>query len=521
MLIDINSAPCGAGKTHAIQHHAKSMAERGEHVLLVQPTKLLLRQTAGGLRELGVRRVTAIFGEGDNLAEGRHERSVVARAMEHLRKPRDGGEVLLLTHAAHQRLPYVHRRHDWHLVYDEAPQAVWCHELNVPDTHRMLTDAISTEEFNPEYLRVEARERRRLRAFAANRNADDIYGLLSPVANVLLSRHWQAFVDAEQFNNALDAHGSKRKLSFHATLLPSLMEGYRSATVLAADAGETALVHLWAGRVRFREARHLDRHLRYTTHPNGSLLTVEYISEEDWSKRHRDKRAEDGRPLLDHAVEAVRRRFGEAEFAWMGNLDLGDDLFGDARATRLPNTSHGLNSFTHLHNAALLQCFKPAARPLRVPRLHRHWRRRRPHRALPAGHLPGRLPHLAPRSDRRHAEMHRRAGPRHRGLARGEIPGVPSRRHRRRARAGERQARQAAPARESRHAGPPTPRSGARPLAGRRARPAETRTGAPARIDAPASGIASRAPARTRAPASGTASRAPARTRAGRRAANT
>ncbi|HYI83401.1 MAG TPA: hypothetical protein VEX11_09365, partial [Acetobacteraceae bacterium] len=154
-------------------------------------------------------------------------------------------------------------------------------------------------------------------------------------------------------------HGSKRKLSFHATLLPSLMEGYRSATVLAADAGETALVHLWAGRVRFREARHLDRHLRYTTHPNGSLLTVEYISEEDWSKRHRDKRAEDGRPLLDHAVEAVRRRFGEAEFAWMGNLDLGDDLFGDARATRLPNTSHGLNSFTHLHNAALLSALNP------------------------------------------------------------------------------------------------------------------------------------------------------------------
>ena len=92
--------------------------------------------------------------------------------------------------------------------------------------------------------------------------------------------------------------------------------------------------------------------------------------------------------------------------------------------------------------------------------------------------------------------MRRRAGPRHRGLARGEIPGVPSRRHRRRARAGERQARQAAPARESRHAGPPTPRSGARPLAGRRARLAETRTGAPARNHAPASGIASRAPAR-------------------------
>ncbi|HYI85196.1 MAG TPA: hypothetical protein VEX11_18565, partial [Acetobacteraceae bacterium] len=68
MLIDINSAPCGAGKTHAIQHHAKSMAGRGEHVLLVQPTKLLLRQTAVGLRELGVGRVTAIFGEGDNLA---------------------------------------------------------------------------------------------------------------------------------------------------------------------------------------------------------------------------------------------------------------------------------------------------------------------------------------------------------------------------------------------------------------------------------------------------------------------
>ena len=47
-------------------------------------------------------------------------------------------------------------------------------------------------------------------------------------------------------------------------------------------------------------------------------------------------------------------------FAWLGNTDLSDNLWGDgADATRLPNTSHGLNEFQHLHRAALLTALNP------------------------------------------------------------------------------------------------------------------------------------------------------------------
>ena len=35
---------------------------------------------------------------------------------------------------------------------------------------------------------------------------------------MLLSPHWDCFVDAEQFANVVDAHGSKRQLIFHAVL---------------------------------------------------------------------------------------------------------------------------------------------------------------------------------------------------------------------------------------------------------------------------------------------------------------
>ena len=226
------------------------------------------------------------------------------------------------------------------------------------------------------------------------------------------------------------------------------------------------------------------------------MLTVEYISEEDWSKRHRDKRAEDGRPLLDHAVEAVRRRFGEAEFAWMGNLDLGDDLFGDARATRLPNSSHGLNSFTHLHNAALLSALNPPPAHFAFldsigiggDAVRTALYRQAIYQAACRTSLrdpTDATPKCIVVPDRATAAWLAEKFP---GCQVGAIAGVP-------ALAKGRQGRPRL--HEVRHAGPPTPRSGARPLAGRRARLAETRTGAPARTRAPASGIASRAPART------------------------
>jgi hypothetical protein len=167
------------------------------------------------------------------------------------------------------------------------------------------------------------------------------------------------FVDAEQYANVVDAHGSRRQLIFHAVLNSSLFEGYRSATVLAADAGETALYGVLAGKVAFREARQFDKHLRYVRHPNGELLTIEYLSEEDWSKNHRDKKADDGRTFLAHALDRIKARMGERTFAWMGNKDLGDGLFGEAACVRLPNTSHGLNSYQHLHDAVLLSALNP------------------------------------------------------------------------------------------------------------------------------------------------------------------
>ena len=139
------------------------------------------------------------------------------------------------------------------------------------------------------------------------------------------------------------------------------MAGYRSATLLAADAGETALACGWGlrGDVALRETRMLDRHLRYTVHRNGPLLTVRWLSAEDWSKRHRDRSAGDGRTLLQHAVDRVGQHWHGQPFAWLGNNDLSDKLWGDADAVRLPNTSHGLNEFQHLHRAVLLYPLNP------------------------------------------------------------------------------------------------------------------------------------------------------------------
>ena len=353
IIVNVCPPPCGSGKTHAVIHHSAEQVAAGERVAIISPTRRLVAQTAAGLMAAGCENVTAITGDTTP--------DPVAAVLRHVRDEARAPGVLLLTHACHERLPYWHRPDRWHLIYDEAPAASWTETLNLPDTRDLLLPGLVVEPHSPDYLRVLPASGTHIRRIAANANGDDVYRLFSGTANKIISQHWSVFCDREQFDNLLAGRDDRRQLIFHALLDPSIMAGYRSATLLAADAGETALACGWGlrGDVALRETRMLDRHLRYTVHRNGPLLTVRWLSAEDWSKRHRDRSAGDGRTLLQHAVDRVGQHWHGQPFAWLGNNDLSDKLWGDADAVRLPNTSHGLNEFQHLHRAVLLSSLNP------------------------------------------------------------------------------------------------------------------------------------------------------------------
>ena len=348
---------CGSAKTYAAVRHAHNLARLGKKVLFVQPSIFLIDQTQADLAGLTPEvRVRAIHG-------GTSDR-VIADIIDHTKRTALDGEILFITHAALMLLPYFHRRQDWHLIMDEVPQADWCSEFNVPETHRLITDCFTvdteaTSLADNRYVRAVPKDHAALERMARNKNGDQVWDIFQQFGNVLISPHWSAYVLDDQYTNLVSSVGERRKLLAFAHLKPSLLGGFASATIMGACFQQSVLYQLWSGMgVQFRPHRAITKGLRYTKHSNGPLLTFLYATEEDWSKNFRDKMMDGALTVHDRVIERVAETFADVEFAWMGNKDTPDDIF-NGRGQRLPNSPFGLNPYQHLHHAVILSALNP------------------------------------------------------------------------------------------------------------------------------------------------------------------
>lgn len=366
VLIFKVDAPCGGGKTYALARHACSLAASGKNVIIPQPTKGLLDQT---LREV----LTVAPDVSAHAIHSGNTLNVVDTIMGYAERAAPGaGEVLLVTHAALERLPYLHRRSDWTVLVDEAPAVDYVQEFRLQDTHRLISNALTVRDYDHEYSMVEVVDRALVERIARNANRDAVYALLADLANRALSLHWELFVRTSHWSAMLDGRGGadERSLWVHGILRPSFLAGFERVTILSAAFDETMACRLWTALgARFHDDTKLAGALRYSRHPNGHLLTISYLTDQDWSKRFRDRPldGDPGRTVLAEAVSRVGAAFKGEDFVWQGNKDLPDDLFdavhnGHARpgrAIRLPQVAHGLNCYTHIHNVAILSALNP------------------------------------------------------------------------------------------------------------------------------------------------------------------
>jgi hypothetical protein len=294
-------APCGGAKTYAAVRHAHRLARLGKKMLIVQPSIVLINETLSDLAGLTPDvRHRAVHG-------GTTVR-VIAEIIDHLKHTARDGEILFITHFAFLRLPHFHRKHEWHVIMDEIPQADWCTEFNIPNTHRLITDLFAVESdaehlADNRYIRALPSNRQALEEIAQNRDRDRVWEIVQQFANILLSSHWSAYVLDDQYTNLIASSGEKRKLMAFAYLKPSLFEGFASATLMGACFQQSVLI-------------------------------------------------------FSRVVQRVEEVFGQSDFVLMGNKDTADDLFG-GQGHRLPNSPYGLNPYKHIHNAVVLSALLP------------------------------------------------------------------------------------------------------------------------------------------------------------------
>jgi hypothetical protein len=183
---------CGSSKTYRAVRHAHRLARLGKKVLVVQPSIFLINETLKDIASLTPEvRVRALHGETSD--------RVIADIVEHTKHTALDGEVLFITHSALMLLPYFHRRQHWHAIMDEIPQADWCCEFNVSETHSLITDCFAVDAdaaslADNRYVRAVPKDNAKLERMARNKRGDQVWDIFQQFAAIPNALYVMSFV---------------------------------------------------------------------------------------------------------------------------------------------------------------------------------------------------------------------------------------------------------------------------------------------------------------------------------------
>jgi hypothetical protein len=344
MHIRYLSAPAGAGKTHAIQTECYRLVNDGEFVILCQPTKRLITETASGLSD----RFPDIHYH--VIHEDNCKGTVSGSIIEYFTRPFPDPHVFIVTWEAFQRLKFIPNRKDWTLIVDEIPQAYDCFDEVLPNTHHLVTDHLRTYTDSGQYALLGCANPRAIRKIAENKGGDKALSVFQKLAVRLDSDHRLSYVDTRAYQRLLSPGVQSTRLTVFSFLKPSIFAEFKSVTIAGACFEDSILYRSFSNKgVRFTKAQELTQALRFTEHQNGRQVTILYAVDQSWSKRFRD--SDDGK-VWSKLIDAVIAEFDTETFVWSANKDISDNIFG--HSNRLPQSPHGLNSFSHINNVAFL-----------------------------------------------------------------------------------------------------------------------------------------------------------------------
>jgi hypothetical protein len=197
-----------------------------------------------------------------------------------------------------------------------------------------------------------------LHEIARNEDGDEILETLADTSRILANKYWDSFVNLEQYERL--KRGEGKVLAIHSVLKPEILAGFAEVFMAGANFEDSAIFKLWGEEgVRFEADAKFAKGLRYSEHPNGDLVTIYYVTEQQWSRKRREAPAGDnGAKIQDRMIQAAKELFPSGRFVWHANKSLVDDPFG-LPAERLPNKPNGLNSFAGFDDIVFLSSLNP------------------------------------------------------------------------------------------------------------------------------------------------------------------
>lgn len=360
MAISYFDAPAGSGKTHVLVQHAHRLAEQGRKILFVQPSRELISRTITETLETfqPTYSYRAIHAE-------THAGTVVAGIVAHFRDtPRYQGEILFITHAAFVLLTFLERAGDWSVVVDEVLQVDLFESFNIPDTHRLITDALTFVPGDSGYGRLlpasSSASPLSLDQIGRNARSDQVLAQFTGFAHRMLSDNWEVYARQEGFERLI-AGDKGGQLQTYSLLDARIFARFAETIIASACFTDSMLYQLWSARgVQLQPVgpEFFDG-LRYRQHDNGAHVTIRYVLDEHWSKTKRNMAVEGGGTLGEAIISRVGQALGGEPFVWMGNKDQTGAFDNLPNATQLPNSPHGRNDFQQFHNVVVLSALNP------------------------------------------------------------------------------------------------------------------------------------------------------------------
>jgi hypothetical protein len=308
----------------------------------------------------------------EELRDDEQHRTVRERLADAIRETRTSkiGLCFVITHATllHTRPP-----RNMHLVLDEDGKPVLAQEVTLPNViwrgFEFAPDARDQNRLrlSPTWLAGKIASARKQADKAKDSGDHKVAAeirnkLVNPLRELLRKIEgglWRTSVEPAKLNGRKLRLSSgntsqialRHVLNFDA-FLGAAAPKWKSVTLMAACYDQT-----WMAMELARQGRVSTPHPVITpalafgpTYPHSETVTIYFASSRDGSKKLRDTTV-NGRSVAEHIREYVEEMWKGQPFGWAANNDLPD---GFLSGTRLPFTSHGLNSFTHLSRICVL-----------------------------------------------------------------------------------------------------------------------------------------------------------------------